>query len=165
MDKPASDSKPIVQIVIAIISLIGSISVAWVTTGATFEAKLHENETMVGSLNNKVESFGGEFKALSRQRDEATQQLHLLMEQREESTKQLNDLTAKQKEAELQFANLQSSLNAVKKQNEELVATLNATENQANTIKENVRMLRVQVSSETMERSPSQIERMKTKTP
>ena len=57
-------SSPVVQVAIALIGVAGSIAVAFITTGATFERELKANEQTVSSLKTSVASFAATKKSM-----------------------------------------------------------------------------------------------------
>lgn len=148
MDKPGSTSTPLVQVLIALIGVIGSMGVAWITTGAKFDEQLKTNADQVSSLKEGVTQFGTEFKGLVRERTEATRQLDdSLRALRMLSAQQLALLATEQEEAKAQVVSLRSSLDSIRQQNRELIALLQSTNEKAVTVKRDIDRLSIRAGN------------------
>ena len=67
-------SKAFVQIVIALIGVIGSIAVAYITTGAKFSSELASHQVQISKIDERVNSMAESLTVLEQHLVEYTQQ-------------------------------------------------------------------------------------------
>jgi chromosome segregation ATPase len=77
-------SSGLVQVAIALIGVVGSLGVAWITTGTKFESELSRSQETIVSLRQQVDQLNSTFKptieSLTRQQDEANKKIGELSE-------------------------------------------------------------------------------------
>jgi len=66
------------QIVLAIITLISSIAVAWITTGAKFTSELSSEQESVGSLKAEVENLRSDLSKLKAEKNALINPMQLI---------------------------------------------------------------------------------------
>ena len=125
----------LVQIAIAAIGVIGSLGVAWITTGAKFESELKENQNSVVTLRKDVNQMSGTLNpmidTLGRKQSEVDQKIT-------ELNGLLQATTDKNAELERNLAALQGQIETAKASNQALTAASAAANNQIN-ILQNIR--------------------------
>jgi uncharacterized protein YoxC len=108
-----------VQIAIAAIGVIGSLGVAWITTGAKFESELKENQKSVSTLRNDVSQISGTLNpmidTLAKKQSEVDQKII-------ELNGLLQATTDKNAELERNLAELQTKINSAQASKQELTA-------------------------------------------
>jgi peptidoglycan hydrolase CwlO-like protein len=129
-----------VQIAIAAIGVIGSLGVAWITTGAKFESELKENQESVVTLRKDVNQMSGTLNpmidTLGRKQSEVDQKMT-------ELNGLLQATTDKNAELERNLAALQVQIDSAKANNQELAAANETASKQINVLR-NIRSIRPQ---------------------
>jgi peptidoglycan hydrolase CwlO-like protein len=127
-----------VQIAIAAIGVIGSLGVAWITTGAKFESELKQNQESVVTLRKDVSQMSGTLNpmidTLGRKQSEVDQKIT-------ELNGLLQATTDKNAELERNLAALQVQIDNAKASNQALTAASAAANNQINVL-QNIRSTR-----------------------
>lgn len=95
-------SSGLLQVVIALIGVAGSLGVAWLTTGAKFESELNISKETVNSLRQQIDQFKPTIDSLGGKQDEAD--------------KKINELSKLLKEAAGKNDELQQNLSELKAQ-------------------------------------------------
>lgn len=77
-------SSGLLQVVIALIGVAGSLGVAWITTGAKFESELNKSQETISSLRLQVDQLNSTLKptveSLTRRQEEANRKISELSE-------------------------------------------------------------------------------------
>ena len=98
-----------VQIAIAVIGVLGSLGVAWITTGAKFESELKENQASVNTLRTDVNQISGTINpvidTLGKKQAEVDQKIS-------ELTGLLQTATEKNSELERNLASIQAKIDS-----------------------------------------------------
>jgi chromosome segregation ATPase len=97
-------SSGFVQVAMTLITVAGSLGVAWITTGAKFESELNKNQETVNSLRQQVEQLNSTVKPT----------IESLAKQQNEANKRISDLSELLKAAADKNAELQQNLSEVK---------------------------------------------------
>lgn len=105
MDKEKSSSG-LVQVAMTLITVAGSLGVAWITTGAKFESELNKSQETVNALRQQVEQFNSTIKPT----------IESLTKQQDEANKKITELSDLLKTAADKNAELQQNLSEVKAQ-------------------------------------------------
>jgi chromosome segregation ATPase len=119
----------LVQIAIAAIGVIGSLGVAYITTGAKFESELKENQNSVVTLRGDVNRMSGTLnpmiETLGKKQSEVDQKIT-------ELNGLLQATTDKNAELERNLATLQAQIETAKASNQALTAASAAANSQIN---------------------------------
>jgi peptidoglycan hydrolase CwlO-like protein len=109
-----------IQIAIAIIGLIGSLGVAWITTGNKFESELRENQSSVKSLQTEIQSVKDQ---LSAKIEESNKQLAEMKDLLASARKENESLLARINELKTQIESANKTVEEAKAVNQRLTVT------------------------------------------
>jgi uncharacterized coiled-coil DUF342 family protein len=109
-----------IQIAIATIGLIGSLGVAWITTGNKFESELRENQSSVKSLQTEIQSVKDQ---LSAKIEESNKQLAEMKDLLASARKENESLLARINELKTQIESANKTVEEAKAVNQRLTVT------------------------------------------
>ena len=109
-----------IQIAIAIIGLIGSLGVAWITTGNKFESELQQNQSSVKNLQTEIQSVKDQ---LSAKIEESNKQLAEMKDLLASARKENESLLARINELKAQIESANKTVEEAKAVNQRLTVT------------------------------------------
>lgn len=113
-------SSGLIQVVIALIGVVGSLGVAWITTGAKFESELKDNQASVSKLQNEIETIKGN---LTGKIEEANKQLAEMRDLLISAKKENESMLAHLNELKAQIEAANKTVETAKATNQQLTIT------------------------------------------